>query len=384
MRNDYIKMVLEGTLEIERDETCNLIESIESEYEYISDIIRENSVLVEKAATGQKKSIFARFIEIIQNVFKQFQNKAGDLIRNSEAWKSKNLDALDNISYADLSITAFPQWNVSAKDIIDEVRSMQAEFKRIQGNNSTLTSEMQSLLDGNEQAIIKNNKVFKKYYNENEGHISVMKKLFAVGSVKDYKQVTINSDSEIKRICTIGKDYILKYNDVVNQCKTLQNSLITELQEAERELERSIAKESYNPYLILENANLFDTDLMYYSGSRILVEADAAETKKEEPSTNPTKVTVSSENESGNTQSSNDSPKKAKGVAEFEKAFAKLNVDAIGAALSVLEDKYYTYLAIIGEVVKRAKPSEGASSNNVNVKNTSKAEQNTLKNKSKK
>lgn len=365
MHTDYVQMMLSHSLEIERAETSSLIESIEAESDYIYRVMTENSVLVEKTTPNSgKKSMFGNLVEAIQNIFKSFLDKAAKLIEKLKPWKEEYLDKLDDISYANISISAFPHWKVSANDIINEIKAMQNEFKNIKAQNDNLSDDLKKLYgDMSVETIVKNNRVLKKYHKDNEGYKSVMRMLFSTNSIADYKSVTISNDSEIKKICGIARDYILNYEKVKDSCDALRKELIRELQEAEREYERSV-KESYNPYLILENKRLFDTDLVYHSGIALL-EAANEPNGKDEKKEKPTDVEVQNDNKtnSNSDNSQSEAPKKHSTVATYEKNLAQINVDAIAVAISVIEEKLYIYKVIIERVIKESKGQKVESDN---------------------
>lgn len=363
MGSEYVKMLLEGSLEIERSETCSMIESIESESNYIFNIINFVTPITEKAMkNANEKSAFGKFIDLIKNIFTQFKNKVHDIVIRLKPWKEETLSKLDSVSFNNMSIKAFPHWNIGADDIINEIKSMQNEFKKAIRDTQS-DDRLESIYnDMGVDDIIKNNPVFKKYHTDDGGYKVAMERIFSTKTLSDYKTVTVTSASEIKRICMIGKEYILKYEDIVNQCNALHDSLIKDLEIAEQDYKRSV-NETYNPYLILEDSYLFDTDMMCYPGASLLFEAETAKNNQSANDNNKEKSSdIEVETKDGGDQNQS-APKKPRGRAAFEKNIAKINVDAITIAISVIEKKLYVYRALITEVVKASGKSTTSDTN---------------------
>ena len=100
MGTNYLELVMEELLDMERDDTYTLIEMVDSEIEYIHSCLENNSIVTEKAATKivkNKKGVVARFIDMVKNLFGKFTAKAKEIANEIAPFKKEYLEELDKI-----------------------------------------------------------------------------------------------------------------------------------------------------------------------------------------------------------------------------------------------------------------------------------------------
>lgn len=352
---DYVQMMLEESLGITRYETDLMMESIEYEAEYIMQCMETNTIPVMEAA-AKKPGIFRRFIDTIKRIFASFRDKVNEIVNDLKPWKEEYIDKLNDISYEGLTIKAFPHWKVKGADIERYVKNAQSMF-----SNSSVIDTSNGRVDTPEK-IVNGIAAFKDFRSKDTGYREVMKMVLSTGDVKSYKSEEITDASIIKNtICAEAKTYIENYKNLSNSLTNLSNALNKDLEEAEKEYES--VKESYNPYLMLEGAHLFDTDLVFCANGGLLLEAEAPSQNTNQNTNDDKKesskaVDVDSTNDNGsNNNQNNDNQAENKpsdedrAKATFKRGLAKVNVDLITTAITVAEEKLYVYKAIIKQVV---------------------------------
>lgn len=342
MGTDYVQMLLDSTLEMERSETSDILESIDYELAYIQNVVGENSLLTEKLIPKSSEGPVTKLINSIRSIFEKFVTNAKKLIADLKPWKDAYLDKLNSISYNGITISAIPHWEMSAEEIISEIEKMITAFDRKKDELSRPNANQDSL---SVDDIIKTMDPYKKYDDSKNAYKMAMKMVFSTKKADMYKLVDVNNPAKLKEICETGRKYIESYDNILSRCTTLRDKFLRTAEEFEKEQSRQSAKESYDPYLILENRRLSETDLVFCAGLNLLMEDATGDQKNDE--NKPPSLT---ETEVKKDETEDNSPDNKKTSSTLTNMI-KINTDAITIAITVIEAKLITYKKIIKQVV---------------------------------
>ena len=229
--------------------------------------------------------------------------------------------------------------------------------------------------DNSIEDIIKNIDPFKAYYDADNAYSRIMLMKFSTGdNLNDYKPVKIPGNGKtVKDICYIGRKFIESYSDIANKLDGEKNKFEEKLkllekaekESKERSAKASATKESFNPFLILENAYLSETDLCFCKDFSVLFEETASNNNDDKKDDKPFKTEVTSDESNSNNDSNNsnglsngDKPYDASSSAfTFLKNMTTIIISALSVALTVAEQRLYMYKNTIKSVIQQARKS---------------------------
>lgn len=356
---DYVEMMMEDFLDIERESTLDTLFNIEEEMNYIHNCMEANSILVEKANPANKKEgFFTRIKNAISSLFSKFIEKAKRLVSDIMPMKKEFLDKLNQISYENIPIKAFPYWDVGMDKPFQDITAMYNVLKSALSGNQTEAPDFYK----SPEEIVKNLKPFDKYKHESEGYQSVMRMKFSTGdNLDNYKEKEITDPATVKKLCMAASNFIQGYDAFITKIKGYVNSYQNTLKQLERiEKEKMKAtKESFNPYLMLESATLSETDLKFCSDFNLVFEADGdnsnkSEPAKEEQKENPNKPTVGNVSEENGEFKAEITDGATLKYVTYLKNLCILVHKSLVVYMTVLEAKYFFYKSLVRQVVAKA------------------------------
>ena len=345
-------------LEQVRKEHRYLMETMESEQEFILNCIENNHISMEAevvtSSNVKKKGIFKRFIETIKGIFAKFTDAVKKLMVSMDKWISETLPKLDDVTYDGLDITLLPYYLGGGIDQMSKyIQAMMNRFKTIRETDG---ASYPTTADD----IVKSDSVFADFRSNSMGFSQACKHVFSYGKevpidkASTFKGHRLTNANEIGEKCKVMRKYIETYKTEQAKLVRLQTQFIVELDQSEREYEREhrVVTDSYGPYLALENAFLGQTDLRYCDNYFSLFEAEVVQGEKGE--TAKQTVTSTDDKNTSNITSTQKPEEKKSNTAfiTYKKNFASLITQAFAAALTVAESTVYSYRKVIDGVIR--------------------------------
>lgn len=344
---DYVEIMLEESLYMEREMTIESIEHIEWEANYIKTCIETNSIVNEASHVENKNSILGRIAEIINNIFSKFLEKVKKIKMDLKPFKEEYLDKLEHLDYEGINLNVFPHWNVNVNTIKKHIKDMENAARTVIRNEPPEDTSI--------DYIIKNITPFNKFHDEKLDYKTVMRKKFSTGdNLSDNKPQELSNANEIKKVCLIAKEFITNYDSYANELNNARNDVTKIIDDMDKYIKSkdSSVKESLGIYLELEGAYLRNTDLKFCSDFGLVFEdatsGNSSNNEKEEPKSNS--VEVNSDNQNGNESGNNTNIGSVK-TATYYKNICTIIQTALITAITVLEEKLYVYKTIIKQVV---------------------------------
>lgn len=342
----------------------DMMDVMESEYEFILNCIENNYISMEAAEETEKKdkkeSLFTRIIRAIRDFLNKFLEKARTIVTSLDDFIKNSLPLLDDMDFSGLKMKAMPYWYTSNKEITDTIDKMINQFKSIK-------DEEGKEYPANKDAIVQTVNEFKLFNDPKVGYTQACKLRFSFGmkkSISDLQKIQNSEGVEysdaatIKNICTDMSNYLKSYDEFSKKLKSEADNFTTELKKAENDYKRSLVKES-SIYLNLEEAYIGDTDLRFCRNYHSLFEADAnpapatpkpAENKNEEQGKN---TVVSTEEPKA--EEKKEEPSKNTGYNRYKMDTAQLILNTITAAAFIAETKVSVYRKLITGILSAKK-----------------------------
>lgn len=358
--NDFTILALENNLALEKVYRESIMEVMSIEADFIESCLEMGQIAMEaldatEVEVTKKRNIFDRILDAIQALFGTFKEKITVLMDRNAQWLKANLVNITKESISKLGeVELVPYWTRTADAISNALQDVTNTLvNRTKGSPEKFAS-MEELT-----------KIVRQKIGGNDDLASDAKHFFRTGKPgAAAKPVKINGPSLAVYLEEM-RSYVVEYDKLVvpklnkymgtikNTVKTLQSSAKTE------------------SFCFLENASYMDTEIGLLPNFGIVLEASDDGNKDNQLSNGKindnqknqsmTSVKVNSDsNDKGNGEDKENSAK----ITEYCKNLSNILKTLQGAALTVLEEKYVTYINLFKVVVQKNGGSKAKESEN--------------------
>lgn len=367
---------------------ADMMDVMESEYEFILNCIENNYISMEAAEETEKKdkkeSLFTRIIRAIRDFLNKFLEKAKTIVTSLDDFIKNSLPLLDDMDFSGLKMKAMPYWNTTNKEITDVIDRMINQFKNIK-------DEEGKEYPANKDAIVQTVNEFKLFNDPKVGYTQACKLRFSFGmkksivdlqKIQESEGVEYSDAASIKSICANMSNYLKSYDEFSKKLKSEADNFTSELKKAEQDYKKSLVKES-SIYLNLEEAYIGDTDLRFCRNYHSLFEAEATAASSNPTPAAPKPAEEKKEDQGKNTVVSTEEPKadekkeepsKNTGYNRYKMDTAQLILNTITAAAFIAETKVSVYRKLITGILT-AKKAESKKEKDTNTVESEKAEE---------
>lgn len=359
---DYSLEMKRFIVEAKQDYTYDLLSVMESESEFMLSCLESMSIIDGMDTLLEAKGgpgIWEKIKEFFKNLMGVFTSKVKSFSDRDLKWLNANVNKLKNTNVDGISMELLSYWKVDFNTIKNTTQStinrLFADIKSVKKiliNASAKNDKLSELVKFD---------AFTKYDN-GDGSTEGYKNYLRTGNNKGSKPVTIEG-AELKRLIPGFIDYCLSYErDVVPFIKTQMNFIDRETKTIESRI-KSVKEHT----LLVEDCILTESELRYCQGFEILTEADeniSVTTVKVNKSTEENNDETKKDNNSKDTNSTDD--KKEDYYSNTSKAELKYLNEGLSniklvltSTMTVLEEKYVTYMKVLRAVMSSGKEEEG-------------------------
>jgi hypothetical protein len=299
-------------------------------------------------------AVWEKIKEFFNKLFGLFKEKATVLYNGSKEWIANNFKKLDSLNLSNIKIQALEYWNVG-------VNSVKATSSKIINKFSQVLNNDKKIKDYSNFETMKN-ELLKEFLDEDGDLIKGLTNMFQVGRPKNAtKPVTIEGDN-LKSKLQEMKDFCSKYiSEVLPIVDSLKNFATNELQKIENNLKNKSVKESF---CMLENTTYINLGIILEAENENQNNNVNANNNEEHKPTD-VKVTTTDDKTNNNTNNNNNSQENkdqnTSSTSNIESDRIKFLNNAakaiqlvVSSAMTALENKFKTYMAILKQLVLKA------------------------------
>lgn len=349
---DFTVLALENTLKLEKIYRESMMEIMTIEEEFIEGCLEMGQIVTEaldatEVEVKKKRGIFQRILDALEALFGTFKQKITILMDKNSEWLKANLVNINKESISKLAeVELIPFWTRTADAISNALQDITNNLI----NRTKASPEKYATMEELE-------KIVRQKIGGKDDLVSDCKNFFVTGKPNGGtpKPVKINGPSLAVYVDEMTS-YVLEYDKiVVPKLNKFMNSVKTTV----KGLQASTKLESF---CFLENAAYNDTEIGLLPDFSIVTEAGDNNTKDNQLSNGKindnkknqsmTVVTVTKSDE--NDQDGKGEENSAK-ITEYCKNVTNILKLLQGAALTVLETKYITYINLFKAVVANDK-----------------------------
>lgn len=358
--NDFTILALENNLALEKVYRESLMEVMSIEADFIESCLEMGQIAMEALDATQvevtkKRNIFERILDAIQALFGTFKEKITVLMDRNAQWLKANLVNITKESVSKLGeVELVPYWTRTADAISNALQDVtNTVVNRTKGSPEKFAS-MEELT-----------KIVRQKIGGKDDLASDAKHFFRTGKPGvAAKPVKINGPS-IAVYLEEMRSYVVEYDKLV---VPKLNKYMGTIKNTVKSLQSSAKTESF---CFLENASYMDTEIGLLPNFGVVLEASDNGNKDNQLSNGKindnqknqsmTSVTVNSDSNDKGDGNGEDKENSAK-ITEYCKNLSNILKTLQGAALTVLEEKYVTYINLFKVVVQKnggSKAKEG-------------------------
>lgn len=355
--NDFTVLALQNNLKLEKIYRESVMEIMNLESEYIENCLEMGQIVSEaldatEVEVTKKRGIFQRILDAIQALFGTFKEKVTVLMDKNEQWLKANMTKVTKDRMSGLGeVELIPYWTIDVNKIGDVLLSELSAnlINRTKGSPEKYAS-MEELT-----------KIVRQTVGGNGDLATDTKNFFRTSKPGVAPKPVKITGAELSKHLDEMYNYILQYDKIV---VPRLNRFMTKLKNTVKSLESSAKLESF---CFLENAMYNETEIGVLPNFGIVLEANKGETKDGQLSNGSindnqknqslTSVTVNKSGEEGSQGQKENSAK----LTEYCKNLTNVLKILQGAALTVLEEKYITYINLFKAVINNTKSLEDLS-----------------------
>lgn len=341
--NDYSVLALQNNLKLEKIYLESFIDIMAIEADYIESCLEMGQIVTEALDTTEvevtkKRNIFDRIMDAIAALFGTFKEKVTVLMDKNNQWLKANLVNINKENMSKLGeVEAFPYWLRNADAISNALQDIANTLINRTKANPEKFASMEELT-----------KIVRQKIGGTEDLASDAKNFFRTGKLgESAKLIKTNGPSMAAHLDEMY-NYVIQYDKVV---VPRLNKFMNNMRAAVKSLASTAKTESF---CYLENTMYNDTAIGLLPDFSVVLEevkVQDAELSKGKIDDNKqgsvTKVTVMDKSDEAKKVEQENSAK----ITEYCKNLTNILKTLQGAALTVLEEKYITYVNIFKAVV---------------------------------
>ena len=358
---DFTVLALENTLKLEKIYRESMMEIMTIEEEFIEGCLEMGQIVTEaldatEVEVTKKRGIFQRILDALEALFGTFKQKITILMDKNSQWLKANLVNINKESISKLEeVELIPFWTRTA----DAISNALQDVTNTLINRTKASPEKFASMEELE-------KIVRQKIGGKGDLVADSKNFFVTGKPNggSPKPVKINGPSLAIHVDEMTS-YVLEYDKiVVPRLNKFMNSIKTTV----KSLQTSTKLESF---CFLENATYNDTEIGLLPNFSIVTEAGDNDPKDNQLSNGKindnkknqsmTTVTVTKSGENGENDKGDENSAK---ITEYCKNVTNILKLLQGAALTVLETKYITYINLFKAVVANDKSKGSKESDN--------------------
>lgn len=352
---DYTVKALENNLKLEKFYLESMMDIMSMEAEYIQGCMEMGQIVTEaldstEVEVTKKRGIFQRILDAIEALFGTFKEKITVLMDKNAQWLKANLVNVTPQAVSKIEeIEAVPYWERDANQMGNSLVNVTTSIINRTKQNPEKFSSMESLTELVRQKI-----------GGKDDLASDAKHFFRTGKPGVAAEPVKISGESLSGYLDEMMAYVVQYDKIV---APRLNKFMNSMKSTVKALEADSKTENF---CFLENAMYNDTELGLLPNFSVVME-EAKDTKDNQMQNgkindnqkgeqlNPTKVTVSDGKSDEDKAKEKENSAK---VTEYCKNLTNILKILQGAALTVLEEKYITYINIFKVVVQNNKDED--------------------------
>lgn len=354
MGNNYLIDSQNLELALQDMHETRIIEESLNELFFLLECVEKQEIVIEEVTTNNKdddRGIFQKVVDFIRSLIDKFVNAARGLFQNNKGWFEENIHKFNDITdeaYGKLKITTIPYWK--------------GNYKLLTPANLT-PERVQATKDDNELAKLMYPNLVKLSV---DGDLVSGAKIYFRGGSNNLESITgSNVKSTVKEMIRYCNNYS---SETVDEIKTTLENLATDVEKSQEAIDKAV-NESYS---FLEGCLLEQTDLAFLPMVIVTEEGSTGEgdKNKDKDKDKPQAATVTNaadgkpgdkpageESDEEKKKKQEEKDKKVKGL-ERGKAAVNLKVKVATAAMTIAEERYYSYLKTLKAVLSSIPASD--------------------------
>lgn len=302
-----------------------------------------------KNGANKIKELFKKLINFIKNMGSRFKDNLQNIYQNGGKWVEQRKDQFNDIDYKDMSTEAVPYWTGKA---LGQIQMVNTDLKKGLPTGPAL-SNFKTIEDFQSN-------ILKRYHDSSGSLKDGLLNFYRVNNVNGKDRVTIGGNQLRSLVLGTAIPFISNYDKIINDVNAQISKVERELIAIDRTLSsRNITMESF-----LFESNFKDTEFALHQGllDEIVLENTTNDNSTSKDSTGKGNTSVSMVKDKRTPQQREEDNREGEFANDIDAAgsrvvkkyyyYATTQQLVLTTYLTVLEERYITYLNILKAVWK--------------------------------
>lgn len=351
LATDFTLIALESNIQMEKFILESMLDIMAYESEYMTNCLEAGYIVSEAldeidVEVKKKRNIVDRIFDAIEALFGSFTEKVKILVNKNEQWLRKNLINVKAKHLAELGeLEMYPYWTRTSDKIFADLQNITNDLVNSTKNNQEKFKDIDEI-----------KKVLEKRIGDTKDIATTAKNFFRTGKINGKAELMKLNGKDIATFYPEIYNYCIKYDKVViPKVNKYMNSMKTTI----KNLTKDVTTESF---CFLENTSFANTELGLLPDFSMVLEAgeedkELANGKIDDNKTKLTTVKINGNNDNKDTEN-NDKKEANSDTVAYCKNLTNVLKILQGAAVTVLEEKYMTYINLLKAVVNNNNKKE--------------------------